>query len=166
MTSPFGYPGKPLPKTKIGGGYKVGGFQQFTPEQMQLFQSLFQHAGPQSFLSKLAGGDQSTFEQVEQPAIRQFGQLQGSLASRFAGMGTGGIRSSGFRNTMNQASQDFASQLQSQRQGLQSQALRDLMDISSSLLGQKPYEQTIIPKQQKQSFWSQLLGGVGSFFGR
>ena len=153
---------------KIPSGYKKGMMQQFTPEQMQLFQQLFGHVGPESYLSRLAGGDQSLFGEIEAPALKQFGQLQGQLGSRFSGMGTGGQKSSGFQNTMNAAAQDFAGQLQSQRQSLQQQALQDLMGFSNQLLGQKPYEQFLTQKQHQGSGFGGLLGGalggLGGFF--
>lgn len=136
------------------GGYRHFQTQQFTPEQMQLFQSLFGQLGPDSFLGKLAGGDQSTFEQLEAPAMRQFGELQGGLASRFSGMGTGARKSSGFQNTANQASSDFAQQLQSNRLGLQRQAMGDLMGFSNQLLGQRPYNQ--FAQEKPRSFLEEL----------
>jgi hypothetical protein len=115
---------------KAQGGYKPAQMQQFTPDQMQLFQQMFGQVSPDSYLSKLAGGDESMFNQIEAPAMRQFQGLQGNIASRFSGMGSGGARrSSGFQNTMNQASSDFASDLQSQRMGLQRNAIKDLMRI-------------------------------------
>lgn len=140
-------------------GYSQTELPQYTPEQMQLFQSLFGHLQPDSFLSKLAGGSQEGFEQMEAPALQQFSGLQGNIASRFSGMGAGARRSSGFQNTMNQASQDFAGQLQSQRMGLQSQAIRDLMGMGNQLLGQRPYESVMAPKQLP--FWKQLALGAG-----
>jgi len=155
-------------KEKIPSGYKKGMLQQFTPEQMQLFQQMFGHVGPESYLSKLAGGDEDMFNQIEAPALKQFSALQGQLGSRFSGMGTGAQKSSGFQNTMNSAAQDFAGQLQSQRQSLQQQALQDLMGFSNQLLGQKPYEQFLTQKQNKGSGWGGLLGsalgGLGGFF--
>lgn len=139
-------------------GYKQGQLQQFTPEQMQLFQQMFGQLGPDSFLGKLAGGDQSMFEEMEAPAMRQFGELQGGLSSRFSGMGMGGRKSSGFQNTMNQATSDFSQQLQSQRVGLRNQAIKDLMGMSNQLLGQRPYDQFLTPKPK--SFWEQLMMGL------
>ena len=156
-------------KEKIPSGYKKGSLQQFTPEQMNLFQQMFGQVGPESYLSKLAGGDQSTFGEIEAPAMRQFSGLQGNMASRFSGMGGLGARkSSGFQNTMNSAASNFAQDLQSQRQGLQRQAIMDLMGISNSLLGQRPYENFLIEKQKKQGMdWGGLggaaLGGLGGF---
>ena len=143
---------------KVPKGYQQGQLQQFTPEQMQLFQQMFGQLGPDSFLGKLAGGDQSQFDQLEAPALRQFQGLQGQLSSRFSGMGSGARKSSGFQNTMNQASSDFAQQLQSQRMGLQNQAIKDLMGMGNQLLGQRPYEQFLTPKQKP--WWKELLGSL------
>src|SRR5258708_12578853 len=95
-------------KEKIPSGYKAGTLQQFTPEQLQLFQQLFSHVGPESYLSRLSGGDEELFNQMEEPALRQFSQLQGGLASRFSGMGGLGARKSiGFQNTPTQFASDF-----------------------------------------------------------
>lgn len=145
--------GNVLPK-----GSRAGQLQQFSPEQMQLFQQLFGNLGPDSFLAKLAGGDQSTFEQLEAPAMRQFQGLQGQTASRFSGMGMGARNSSGFQNTTNQQTSDFAQALQSQRMGLQQQALTDLMGFSNQLLNQRPNEHFLINKQQP--WWQKLILGI------
>jgi len=153
-------------------GYKAGQLQQFTPEQMQLFQNLFGFLGPDSYLSRLAGGDQEAFEQMEAPAHRQFQEQLGGLASRFSGFGGGAMsarRGSGFQNASTQAAQDFASRLASQRHDLTRQALSDLMGYSNMLLGQSPYEKFLIQKPEKEkSPWGSiaggLLGGIGGAF--
>jgi hypothetical protein len=167
-----GFAGQRGPTGLIGNktpsGYKSGQFAQFTPEQMQLFQQLFSNVSPESFTSRLAGGDESIFNEIEAPALRQFSGLQGNLASRFSGMGTGARRSSGFQNAAGQQASDFALQLQSQRQGLQRQAIMDLMGLSENLLSQRPYEQFLVPKQKKSSGFGGAigagLGGIGGFF--
>jgi hypothetical protein len=156
-------------KEKIPSGYKAGKVQNFTPEAIQLLQSLYQHVGPESQTAKLAGGDEETFRQIEAPAMKQFQGFQGQMASRFSGMGMGGARnSSGFQNTANQASSDFAMQLQSQRQQLMSQAIKDLMGMSHSLMNEQPYETNLIKKDQSSSGWGGLtgaaVGGLGGFF--
>lgn len=157
-----------LMKEKIPSGYKKGSINQFTPEQMQLFQQLFGHVGPESYLSRLAQGDQGTFDEMEAPALRQFSGLQGNIASRFSGMrGLGARRSSGFQNTMNSAASNFAQELQANRQNLQRQALQDLMGYSGQLLGQRPQDNFLIQKQKSGPDWGGLggaaLGGVGGF---
>jgi hypothetical protein len=155
MASPSGKVGNKIPS-----GYKMGQLQQFTPEQMQLFSQMFSHVSPDSFTGQIAGGNQEAFNQMEAPALKQFAGLQGGLASRFSGMGQGARNSSGFQNSMNQASSDFAQQLQSNRLGLQRQALGDLMNMSNQLLGQRPFEQFLVKKDQQTPWWKQALGLV------
>lgn len=158
---------------KIPSGYELGKINQYTPQQSQLFKSLFSNVGPSSYLSRLAQGDEALFAESEAPAMRQFGELQGNIASRFSGMGRGARGSSGFKNSMNQASSNFAQDLQSQRQNLQRQALSDLMGMSNQLLGQRPNEQFLTKKQHRPSFLESLIQGIspvagaalGTYFG-
>lgn len=145
-------------KNKIPKGYEMGQYQKFTPEMMDLWKQMFGQLGPDSYLGRLAGGDQSMFEELEAPAMRQFQGIQGQLASRFSGAGMGGRRSSGFQSTTNQAASDFAQQLQSQRMGLRNQAIKDLMGMSNQLLGQNPYEQFMVKKEKP--WWQQMLMGI------
>lgn len=164
MSSMYGRQGMGGPAGTASGlkgtGYQQASIQQFTPEQMDLFKSLFGQVGEGSFLSKLAGGDQGTFEQLEAPALKQFSELQSGIANRFSGAGLGARRSSGFANAQTSAAQDFASQLQSQRLGLQRQAIQDLMSNSQMLLGQRPQDQFLV--QEQVPFWKQLLGSFAS----
>lgn len=144
---------------KIPSGYRVGQIQQMPQEGVDLYRQLFGHLAPNSFTSKLASGDQSSFEQMEAPAMRQFAGLQGNIASRFSGMGMGARKSSGFQNAMGQATSDFAQDLQSKRQDLQRQALMDLMNMGQMLMGQRPYERTLTQKQENP--WAGIIGKLG-----
>lgn len=157
MQGPMGRTG-----SKIPSGYKQFQVQKFTPEQQQQLQQLFSQVSPESYLGKLAGGDQESFAEMEAPAKRQFSALQGNIASRFSGMGQGGRRSSGFQNTMNQAASDFAQDLASKRMEHRRNAIQDLMSFSQMLMGQEPYETGLVQKQQKPSFFSQLGAGLGA----
>jgi hypothetical protein len=154
-------------KDKIPKGYELGQLQQFTPEQMQLFQQLFSHLGPDSFLSQIAGGDQSGFEEMEAPAMRQFEGLIGQNASRFSGQGMGSRRGSAFQNSTNQITSDFAQDLASRRQSFQRQAIQDLMGYSNQLLGQRPQEKFLKEKPQSfgQQIFGSLMGGLGQGLG-
>lgn len=166
MSSVFGSPSLGNNFVGAGGkspkGYKQ--FQNYTPEQMDLFKSLFANVSPDSYLSKLAQGDESTFSEMEAPALRQFNSIQGNLASRFSGMGLGSRNSSGFRNTLNQAASDFSQDLQSRRQALQRQAIQDLMGMGDSLLEKRPYSLYEQP-QQRSSFLQRLFGGISGLAG-
>lgn len=159
MAGPTGKTG-----SKVPSGYKQGQIQNFSPEMMQFYQQMLDMLGPDSFLSQIAGGDQSAFEEMEAPALRQFTGLQGNLASKFSGMGMGGRRSSGFTNTMNSAASDFAQQLQSKRTDMRMQAIKDLQGMGNQLLGQKPYETFL--KEKAPSAWQQFLDFWGENAGR
>lgn len=154
----------------IPSGYRKGQLSQFTPEQTQLFKQMFSHVGPDSYLSRLAGGDEDIFNEIEAPEMRKFNDLQSGIANRFSGAGTGGRKSSGFQNATTAASSNFSQDLASRRQGLQQQAIKDLMGMSSDLLGQRPYDKFLTPKRQEQEGfdWGGLggaaLGGIGGFF--
>jgi hypothetical protein len=156
-----------LPGEKIPKGYRAGQLSGFTPEQMQLFQSLFSQVEPGSPLSRMAGGEEGAFREQEAPALRQFSGLLGNIASRFSGMGDlGARRSSGFQLSTSQAASDFAQDLQARRQALQRQALLDLMGISGSLLGARPQEKFLIQKQRRPSGLASILGtGLGAVGG-
>lgn len=160
----------PYQNQKLGGGFKQGQMNNFSPDQMQLFQSLFSHVSPDSQTSRLAMGDQSMFNDIEAPQMRQFNQQIGNLASRFTGLGGQGSlssrRGSGFQNALGQQSSNFSQDLQSQRQQLQRQALMDLMGMSNSLMNQKPYENFLIEPKQKSSFLQQLIGGLSGGLGQ
>lgn len=151
---------------KIPGGYKLGQIAQFDPQQQELYKRSFAQVGPESYLSRLAGGEQGMFDEMEAPALRQFSGLQGNLASRFSGMGgLGARRSSGFQNTSTQAAADFAQQLQANRQNLQRQAIGDLQSMTGSLLGYRPYEQRLIQKQNRPSGFQSFLRGAAPLVG-
>lgn len=160
----FGMSGSSGYKDKMPSGYKSGRMKNFTPEMMDFFSQLMDMLGPESFLSQLAGGSEEAFDEMEAPALRQFGELQGNLASRFSGMGMGSRNSSGFSNTMNQASSDFAQNLQSQRQQMRMNAIKELQGMGNQLLQQKPYENFAVKK--KPSFWESLASGAGNFLSK
>ncbi len=151
---------------KLPSGMRTGQMANFDPQQMGLYRKGFEQVSPDSYLSKLAGGDQSAYAEMEAPAMRQFSGLQGDIASRFSGMGSGARRSSGFQNSMGAAASNFAQELASQRQQLRRQAMMDLSSMSQQLLQQRPYERFAYEKQKKQSPWGGLAGAaVGGIAG-
>lgn len=148
-----------------GTGYNQVQFPTKSPEQMDIFKQLMGGSGGniQSILQQLkglsGGGSEEDWSQLEAPAMRQFGQMQGDIASRFSGLGSGARHSSGFKNSLRGASTDLAERLQSQRLGIQGNARDQLLSLYSALLGQDVQPQTaFMPKQQ--SFWKQLLGSL------
>lgn len=155
------YAGGYMPE-KIPSGYKKGTLNNFDQQQTGLYNQQFAHLGPDSYLNRLASGDQFFFDEMEAPAMRQFQGLLGGLGSRFSGMGSQGARnSSGFQNTASSAASNFAQDLQSKRQDYRRQALQDLMSMSNTILGQRPQDNFLVRKQQKQSPWNSFAQGLG-----
>jgi hypothetical protein len=148
------------PQKVKGTGYKA--VSNYSPEQTELFRQMFGQLGPESFLARLGKGGEGMFEQLEAPAHRQFASGIGNIASRFSGMGTGARRSSGFNNTMGSYASQFAENLQAQRLGLQRQAIRDLQELSGSLLGQRPFSYM----EKGKPFWQEALLGLSSGIGQ
>jgi hypothetical protein len=138
---------------------------QADPRIQQLFGDLYGGskggiAGGLGHLSQLAqGGTPEFWQQLEAPAFRQFDTLQGNVASRFSGMGSGARRSSGFQNEMSSASSDFAERLQANRQALRSQAISELLGLGQNLLGTQLSASGLVQKQKP--WWQEFLGGLG-----
>lgn len=137
-----------------GTGMKAVTLPQFGPEQIDLFKSLFGHLSPDSFMGRLARGDEDMFKQMEAPAHRQFQTMLGDIGSRFSGMGMGARRGSAFNLATGQAASDFAQDLQSKRMGLQQQAFKDMFGMAEMLMGQRPYETELVAK--KRPFWQEM----------
>jgi len=157
MGLPKNYSSQYLPEQRPS-GYKKYRSLNYTPAQMELYNQLFGLVDPEGQTSRLAMGDEEAFAQNEAPALRQFNQLQGNIASKFSGQGMGARRSSGFQNTSSAAAQDFASQLQANRQNLQRQSIMDLMGLSQQLLQNSPYTSGYAAKGDKGG----IAGGYGA----
>lgn len=147
-------------------GFRGGQISQLLPEQQELLSRLFSLVSPESDLFRLAGGDESAFEEMEAPAHRLFQEQLGQLGSRFSQLAPGAMsaqKGSGFQNAATQATSDFAMNLASRRKELQREAIMDLLGISNDLLAQRPFEKFLAPKKQKApGFWDQF----GSSFAR
>ncbi len=131
-------------------GYKYGQIPQFTPQMFEIFKNMANLAGPDSYLSKIAGGDEETFSTIENPLKKQFQGTLGTLGSEFSGVGLGARKSSGFKNATSQAINDFTMNLQNKRQELMKQAITDLMGYQNMALSQQPYDQFLVPKNPTQ----------------
>lgn len=157
MTMPKGAYSSQQMQEKRPHGFSQYKINNYTPEQQKLFQQSFDQVSPDSYTGRLASGDEELYKEMEAPALKQFSALQGGLGSRYSQMGTGATRSSGFRNDQNQQAQDFAMQLQSNRQGLQRQAIQDLRAMSDSLLNQRPQEKGYVEKPHKETWGDTAL---------
>ena len=161
--------------TGTKGGYKQ--ISKLGPEQQALYQQL-QRAGMGSgaggafgdagdYYRSLLSDNNSTFDAMAAPEMRQFKeQTIPGLSEQFAGMGSGGLDSSGFRNAAVGAGTDLSERLGSIRAGLRQQGAAGLMG-----LGQQGLQQTNenVYNPGTEGFLSQLgsIGGaaLGAFGG-
>src|SRR5271157_3944886 len=78
--------------------------------------------GGYDYLSRLASGDPSIFEQIEAPAHTKFQQFLGDIGSRFSQFG--GRNSSAFENAVSGAGAEMSENLASNRNNLMMQAIQ------------------------------------------
>lgn len=102
------------------------------------------------------------------PALRQFNeQIIPGLSEQFAGMGAGGLSSSGFRNAATSAGTDLAERLGAIRAGLRQSSAQGLTNIGQ--LGLQNFSQDRMTEPGSQGFLSSVapaLGtAVGAYFG-
>lgn len=161
-------------KEKVPSGFKAGALQRFDPARMAIFNQLAGGAqqglpGAMDFLSQLASGNPEMFEQLEKPALSQFSSLMGGLASRAGAAGQ--RKSGGYGLAQSTAAADFAERLQSQRLGLQQNAVNSLREMAMQLLGQEPYSRYLTEKgpskfEKAMGIGLPILGaGLGAFGG-
>lgn len=143
-------------------GHELKSIPNFTPQMMELFQSLLggvgggANSGLQT-LSGLASGNESSFAQQEAPAYSAFNKTLGQIGSKFSQFGA--QDSSAFQNAVSGAGGDLAQQLQANRSQISQNAIDKLLGYSTSLLGQKPYENFL--QQEDQGFdFGKILGKV------
>lgn len=149
--------------TKIK-GYKQAQLANMTPQQMQLLQQLLGGIGEGAgsgleYLTGLASGDESQFQQMEAPALRQFQELLGQTGTRFSGLGA--RDSSAFENQVAGAGATLAENLAAKRQSLQQNAIEKLLGYSGELLNQRPYENLLVQKQRKPGFLDYAGSALG-----
>lgn len=158
-------------KNKVPHGLRGYSTPNYTPAQMNIHKQNYEALGPDTDLARMAAGDQSFYDQMEAPALRQFSGIQGNLASKYSGgSGRGGLsnrNSSGFQQEQGEFASNFAQQLQANRLNLQRQAHNDLWKMSQDFLGQQPFNrQTVAKKESKGNDWMGLAGaGVGAVGG-
>lgn len=112
----------------------------------------------------LLANDPSAFQNFAAPAMRQFNEeIIPQLSEQFAGMGSGGLSSSSFRNAAVNEGQGLAERLASLREGLRQQGAQGLQGIGTQALGN--YSQDRITQQGTEGLLSQAAPIVGAGIG-
>jgi hypothetical protein len=136
-----------------------------TPQQQKLQQNLLQANAGQGaggsfgtsadYYRDLLSNDSNTFNQFQQPELRQFNeQTLPGIAEQYAGLGSGGLSSSGFRNASINAGTDLSERLGALRAQLRQQGAAGLMN-----LGQQGLQQTT------ENVYREPTGGLGDLIG-
>lgn len=120
----------------------------------------FQQAG--DYYRDLLSDDSSTFNAMIAPEMRRFNeQIIPGLSEQFAGMGAGGLSSSGFRNAAVSAGTDLSERLGAMRAQLRQQAAQGLSGMSEGALNyNKP-----VYREPSEGFLQSLAPAAGSAAG-
>lgn len=121
----------------------------------------FQNAS--NYYSDLLNDDSETFNQMQAPEMRRYNeQIVPDLAEQFAGMGSGGMSSSGFRNAAVGAGTDLSERLGAIRANLRQQGAQGLMNI-----GQQAMQPTVqnVNRPATEGFLSSMAPAVGTAIG-
>lgn len=116
------------------------------------------------YLYSILQDNPELMQQFMAPEMRKFNQetIPG-LAEQFAGMGSGGLSSSGFRNAAVNAGADLQERLGAIRANLKQQAAGGLMNLGQQGLGN--YSQDVVTQQGSPGLISQLGPGLGAGLG-
>jgi len=151
------------------------------PEQMDLLRQLLGAAKGKGaggaygdvadYYRDILGNDSNTLDQLFAPEMRNFNQqVIPQLAEQFAGMGSGNLNSSGFRNASMQAGTDLSERLAAMRANLRSQAASGLSGLGG--MGLQNYSQDVMTQPGTrgalsglgEAAGSVLTGALGNYF--
>jgi len=153
-----------------------GKFQQKSllgPEQQGLYGQLLaasQGAGAggafgqsADYFRDLLSDDSKTFQAMQAPEMRQFHEeIVPDLAEQFAGMGSGGLSSSGFRNAAVNAGASLSERLGAIRAQLRQQGAAGLANLGQQGLGQ--FNENIY-RPRTPGFLESVAPGLGQGLG-
>jgi hypothetical protein len=144
------------------------------PEQEGLYQQL-ENAAMQKgaggafgttadYYRNLLSDDSEDYKAFSAPALRQYNEeIVPGISEQFAGMGSGGLSSSGFRNAQVQGATDLAERLGSIRANLRQAGAQGLQNIGT--LGLQNYSQNMVTDPGTEGFLSQMGPAIGTVAG-
>lgn len=120
------------------------------------------------YFRNLLSDDSEDYKAFSAPMLRQYYQdILPGLSEQFAGMGAGGLSSSGFQNAQVQGATDLSERLGALRANLRQQGAQGLQNLGQLGLGN--YSQNMETQPGSEGFLSTIapLAGtaIGSFFG-
>ncbi len=116
------------------------------------------------YYRNLLGDNSADFNAFAAPQLRQYNQdIVPGISEQFAGMGSGGLSSSGFRNAQVQGATDLSERLGAIRAGLRQQGAQGLQQIGQTGLGN--YSQDRMTQPGSEGLLSQAAPLVGAGLG-
>jgi len=139
------------------------GFQDLTnAAQGNYGNGAFGKAG--QYYNNLLSDDSADMQAFTNPAMRQyFEDISPQISEQFAGMGSGGLSSSGFRNAQVQGGVDLSERLGQIRANLRQSGAQGLQNIGQLGLGN--YSQNMVTQQGSPGLLSQLAPAAGTAIG-
>jgi len=117
-----------------------------------------------NYYNNLLGDESQDYNDFTAPALRQYYQdIVPNISEQFAGMGSGGLSSSGFRNAQNQGAVDLSERLGAIRANLRQQGAQGLQNLGS--MGLNNFSQNMVTKQGSPGFLSSVAPAIGGAIG-
>ncbi len=158
---------------------KVKQYSNLTPEQQQAHGQLGLAASGRGaggafgsaadYYRDLLSDDSSTFNAMAAPQLRQYNEdIIPGISEQFAGMGSGGLSSSGFRNAQIQGATDLSERLGAIRANLRQAGAQGLQGIGQQYLN--PVSENVLHQGQPgaaqgifQGVGAAIPAGVGGY---
>lgn len=116
------------------------------------------------YYRNLLSDNPADLEAYSKPMMRQYNEeIVPGLSEQFAGMGSGGLSSSGFRNAQVQGGVDLAERIGQIRANLRQAGAAGLANISQQGLGN--YSQNQVTQPGSEGFLSQVAPAIGTAAG-
>jgi len=116
------------------------------------------------YYRNLLSDDSADYNAFAAPMLRQYNQdIVPGLSEQFAGMGAGGLSSSGFRNAQMQGATDLAERLGALRANLRQSGAQGLQNIGQ--LGLQNFSQDVMTQPGTSGILAPALGAIGTAIG-
>ena len=162
---------KQLGRFLVGSPAKRENVSTLRPEQEDIYNQLI-NAGQRrgaggafgdtaDYYRNLLSDNSADYQAFSNPMLKQYNEeIVPGLSEQFAGMGSGGLSSSGFRNAQIQGATDLSERLGALRAQLRQQGAQGLANIGQMGLGN--YSQNMETQSGSSGFLAPALGALGT----
>jgi len=116
------------------------------------------------YYRNLLGDNSEDYNAFAAPALRQYNQdIMPGISEQFAGMGAGGLSSSGFMNAQTQGATDLAERLGAIRANLRQQGAQGLQNLGQQ--GLQSYSQNMVTQPGSEGLLGSIAPALGGTLG-